>query len=566
MRDYIFVNKLLKSKVAVSLPRDSTLAPPAHLHVGVMGDNFSLADTLRASISCCYSPRSTSPSLTESAPWYTQSAPHNPLVGSSRSPNEFEYDYAPNSREGRPADLFSLHSTRAEDWEGGGGRRGRRGGDISGGGAEEGSGLSRWKLLVSWFSGRRGAIRLEDATDGLVGREEDDEEVEGDRTVDSVQTNVLGLNKMRFGEADARELDDIIDLPVSTGGSRIGGSAASSSSASKSGRRNITLDDEENLDEEEAEERRLDERRVRKERRAMKRRAKELGLTLDEFHAGLESKLVDHPSSSLSTAYQSTYIEDSTTAYPAQHLSLPARPKRQTSASSTTSSADTDPFVHISKSTTSDQESTTNGSHGFAFEPTPAERIVNRFALGEVDDGAEEDELFGRENAVSSSGRRREGGSSSKGRSSKSGSSQLQRKALSNTSSSRSQSALPPNQDPRQSKTDKSDSTNGSSNYSQKLTSTDYQNQSAHPHYSNLLPDISDDPEYPLRPTGMTRVESSRSHKSQSSISTTVSGNSSSGTGSRYHNQRRKEAAAAVAASTVVEEEVVDNYSHIGQL
>lgn len=513
-----------------------------------MGDSFSLVDSIRASVSCCYSTRSPSPLLSQSENWYTQST--NPLIGTSRAPDEFEYDY--NERQ---ADLFSLHSNFAdEDGPRVGGRRRRRAtGDISGGGAEEGSGLSRWKLLVSWFSGRRGAIRLDEDTLFRQEGEDDEEEQEGDRTVDSVQTNVLGLNKMRFGEADAQELDDIIDLPVSTRGSRHGNSVASSSSASKSGRRNFTLDDEDDLDEEEDERRRLDERRVRKERRALKRRAKELGLTLEEFHAGLESKLIDHPSSSLSTAYQSTYIDDSTTAYPAQHLSLPHRPHRHTSASSTTSSADTDTFVHIA---TEENESTSNGSHGFAVDPTPAERIVNRFALGEVDVGGEEEELFGRENVASSG--RREGGSSSKGKSSNRSGSSLQRKALSNTSSSRSPSTRPLE---KPTKTDKSDSTNGSSNYSHHLTSTDFQNsRSAH---SQSLHDISDEPS---RPTTMSRVDSSRSHKSQSSISTTVSGNSSSGTGSRYHNQRRKEAAAAVAASAVVEEEVVDNYSHIGQL
>lgn len=172
--------------------------------------------------------------------WYEQSILAN---NDTRVPGDWEER---NSR--READLLSLHDAGETVRR----VRPRRGnGDISGGGGGS-SGLSRWTLLKSWWSG--GAIRLEDS----------DEEVEDATRNDQEEEFAIGDNTIVLpaGEEDAVSLDinSRFTLPPST---------TFSSSPSQSEAPTDTIDEEERIE--------------RKVRRKIRRAARALGMSIEEY-------------------------------------------------------------------------------------------------------------------------------------------------------------------------------------------------------------------------------------------------------------------------------------------
>ncbi|GAA6009218.1 hypothetical protein JCM10207_004311 [Rhodosporidiobolus poonsookiae] len=253
-------------------------------------DSFSRSDRLRAvwaPLCCCLpsvrlpsSPSSDSLNATSAAEraWYGQSRPSGAAdtldgdLGSSIS-------WMGSGGGGvRPDDVLSLH-------EGIGGEAPRlrlrsRGGDISGGGASDGSGLTRWTLFKSWWRGGKtgGAIRLPDS-DG----EEDDLDAPPPPT-DGHRAHARHGSESGFslggeddGDADAvpLSLEDVAVPPAPAHPP-----AASSTPLSPVLSEGTTLVDVDARSEPDAE------REERRARRRARRRAKELGITVEEFDQG----------------------------------------------------------------------------------------------------------------------------------------------------------------------------------------------------------------------------------------------------------------------------------------
>ncbi|GAA6054465.1 hypothetical protein NBRC10513_006035 [Rhodotorula toruloides] len=246
-------------------------------------DGFSRADRIRAicaPLCCCWSSRValSSPSTESLSDWFGQSRPSNsPGNGADLADT---WQNAGKTDRRRDADVLSLHEGVGT---GGLGQRRRfrpRGGDISGGGADTGSGLTRWTLLKSWWWGGSGAIRLTDSED--EGEELDDGEAEG---VGQRDGDVVHAHE---GDADAPlvTLDDV-DLPPAppSGAPEPSASSVASSSASPNLSEGTTLVDTD------------EDREARRAHRRARRRARELGISLEEFEQGVAVDPTELPSS-----------------------------------------------------------------------------------------------------------------------------------------------------------------------------------------------------------------------------------------------------------------------------
>lgn len=178
---------------------------------------------------------------------------------------------------------MSLHSTAGLEPGPGEGpraraRRARRrpgGGDVSGTGADNSSGLSRWTLIKAWVTGdAKGRIRLDDS----------DGELDGFGSEGEGETEGLG---MALGEADARVLTpteaEDIDWLERTEHAGLGVGAGEDSFEGMGMSARLSLHNDE-LDDHE---RRAEDKAVRRARRHARRRARELGLSLDEFDEGV---------------------------------------------------------------------------------------------------------------------------------------------------------------------------------------------------------------------------------------------------------------------------------------
>ncbi|KAK4701681.1 hypothetical protein P7C70_g4552, partial [Phenoliferia sp. Uapishka_3] len=374
-------------------------------------DDFSTRDRIRASISplfCCLptcrlvsspSVESLNNNNIDDAPraWYAQSRPSN-TGGEADLHGNWEDAEVRASR--READLLSLHESVAEDgptrrrrWRG-------RGGDISGSGSVagtsslemqqargmlnlcarmKGSGLSRWTLLRSWWSGGKGAVRLPDSDDEeeIAYLEHGTDDEEGQRTFDEAIISVGA------GESDARPLSvshfapPALQVPPAP------------------------------LDESQPEDR--EERRAK---RRARRRARELGLSIQEFDEGAAAEPGELPDTPL--------------------LEVPAggRRRNNTWTQTSSSSGSTEPdFVLVDTGA----KQATNGSHGFLWAET-ASPVDEQQAM----DGG--DEMFGREKKERRSRRRaaEEGTSSQSGDGTRRGGSSTSGSGNSRSHSSRS--------------------------------------------------------------------------------------------------------------------------------
>ncbi|KAG0656829.1 hypothetical protein C6P46_006933 [Rhodotorula mucilaginosa] len=145
-------------------------------------------------------------------------------------------------------------------------RQRRRGGDISGGGTDTGSGLTRWTLFRSWLRGGQGAVQLPDS--------EDDEAENNGNSRSSSSTRLLGRT---YGDEDAAPiaLDDV-SLPPAPPFAATLSSQYSSGPPSSSDQ--TTSDGRSALDAEAA-----SEREARRQRRRIRRQARELGLSPEEY-------------------------------------------------------------------------------------------------------------------------------------------------------------------------------------------------------------------------------------------------------------------------------------------
>ncbi|BGP17024.1 hypothetical protein JCM10213_000341 [Rhodosporidiobolus nylandii] len=204
--------------------------------------------------------------------------------------------------EGREADALSLH----EGVGGSGGtsfssssssssssrprRRIARGGDITGGGADTGSGLTRWMLLKSWWRGNgEGRIRLPESED------------EGATDVDGLErTSRFSLGDGAEGDADAVPLqfDDVVMPPApppfssSTphpSSASPGAPEASDTPLSPVPSEGTTLVDAPSSHSRSRSHSHHDdpEREARRAARRARRRARELGISIEAFEAGV---------------------------------------------------------------------------------------------------------------------------------------------------------------------------------------------------------------------------------------------------------------------------------------
>lgn len=192
--------------------------------------------------------------------WFNQSRPRY------AAEEEVTWDVEEGARSRRrQADLLSLHEGTEGRSRASSTRRTRHGrGDISGGGAVEGSGLSRTALFWSWWRGTRGRIRLSDGDDD-ISHDDDTASVVGEYNGEAGE-NAAGL----FDSALAPEgLGEGDALPLSIDAVLVPPPASPTHSLVVSAKEL--------------------ERGERRTRRRMKRRAKELGLSLDEFQAGQEA-------------------------------------------------------------------------------------------------------------------------------------------------------------------------------------------------------------------------------------------------------------------------------------
>ncbi|GAA5997546.1 hypothetical protein JCM5350_004042 [Sporobolomyces pararoseus] len=237
-------------------------------------EDFSRSDQLKAILSpfCCCMQRSAlrlSPSSDEinqqqqgipssdsRNPFADQPGGTNDLTGRSRTRT--------TSGEGgeREEDSWSLHS-RIEGSVGSSRRLRTRGGDISGGGASEGSGLTRWTLFKSWLGrsttrGGEGAIRLEEDENETVRLDSEDQTGETTFVLDEEEDAVpLQLNQLEISSERSRS---------QTSSTRSDGTTAA-----------IHEEDE------------VDDREARRARRRAKRRARELGISVQEFEQGVSA-------------------------------------------------------------------------------------------------------------------------------------------------------------------------------------------------------------------------------------------------------------------------------------
>ncbi|KAL8292239.1 hypothetical protein RQP46_001705 [Phenoliferia psychrophenolica] len=334
-------------------------------------DDFSTGDRVRAVLSplaCCLptcrlaaSPSSESLNNNNTdAPtaWYAQSRPEGSR-SEANVPGNWEDAEERASR--READLLSLHEgvvgagTARRRWTG-------RGGDISGSGSVAGSGLSRWTLLRSWWTGR-GAVRLADSDDEGDDRVLTDEE-DGQLTFDEA------IASHGDGDADARP------LPASFFPQTPPTPTTAPEPAEET----------------------AEERAQRRAQRRARRRARELGLSIEEFDGGAAAE----PGELLVT--------------PLLDVPTGSRSRGARTAASSSSGGSTDPdFVLVD---TNGSRHLANGSHGFdwtgAPSPVPLTPVEDD---GGMDGG---DELFGREKEKKERRSRRkrgtdEGGSSHSG-------------------------------------------------------------------------------------------------------------------------------------------------------
>ncbi|GAA5992318.1 hypothetical protein JCM10908_000423 [Rhodotorula pacifica] len=252
-------------------------------------DNFSSADSLRALCApfcCCFSQRRLAlSSSTESLNQLQQA-----YTGDAQSSE------APEGTEGHGDDLAAYEArvaggTAGPAWGQQGGmhlasnllprtprnRQQRRGGDISGGGTDTGSGLTRWTLLRSWLRGGQGAIQLPDS-------EDEAENLTNSRS--SSSNRFLGRT---YGDEDAAPiaLDDVSLPPAppspfvveAAPSSRSSGGAPSSDQTTSDGRSTLDVDE-------------TAEREERRRRRRIRRQAREVGLTPEEYEAQIDSGLL----------------------------------------------------------------------------------------------------------------------------------------------------------------------------------------------------------------------------------------------------------------------------------
>ncbi|GAA5890634.1 hypothetical protein JCM8208_004943 [Rhodotorula glutinis] len=254
-------------------------------------DSFSQADRIQAVCAplCCCFPRrlALSPSTESLNPdsprdWYAQSRPSAPPTANSGLPRSWQECEARDAR--READLLSLHEgVGGGDFSAAASRRRTargRGGDISGGGADEGSGLTRWTLFKSWWRGGGGEIRLGDSDDE---RDEPDGQRGDGRDAlladgENVDALAIGLEDVALPPAPptGAALAPPPSPPALAPPDTLAPSFASDSAVS------VGADDD---------------RQARRARRHARRRARELGISVDEFEAGVSADPAELPTS-----------------------------------------------------------------------------------------------------------------------------------------------------------------------------------------------------------------------------------------------------------------------------
>lgn len=233
--------------------------------------DFSARDSVLAllsPLSCCLPQPNTIPADPD-APWYSPNPPDH------RSQPQ-HYQWQPSDPSSRPSDLLSLHSNPA------GRRRARRGGgDVSGSGGNDGSGLSRWTLVKAWWTwDAKGRIRLEESEDGSDAGERRDVEELGveqgeDDAVPLSQGQTADLKFLRRLDADIQE--DSFERPAPPSA--------------------YDQDDNEAL--------RQQDKVARRARRHARGRARELGLTIEEFDEGVAVGEIPPPDEEDVTGYLS---------------------------------------------------------------------------------------------------------------------------------------------------------------------------------------------------------------------------------------------------------------------
>ena len=241
-------------------------------------DSFSGSDSLRAlcaPLCCCFSRRLALSSSNESL---NQLAPDRDEDAARARSRELGFESAAHSddlaayeaRLGGPAweqqagvVHLGAHPTTTTAPRS---RQRRRGGDISGGGTDTGSGLTRWTLFRSWLRGGQGAVQLPDS--------EDEAENNGNSRSSS-STRLLGRT---YGDEDAAPiaLDDVSLPPAPPFAATLSSQYYSSGPPSSSDQ--TTSDGRSVLDAEAA-----SEREARRQRRRIRRQARELGLSPEEY-------------------------------------------------------------------------------------------------------------------------------------------------------------------------------------------------------------------------------------------------------------------------------------------
>ncbi|GAA5907988.1 hypothetical protein JCM6882_001545 [Rhodosporidiobolus microsporus] len=268
-------------------------------------DLFSSTDRLRA-VFCClpsvrlaHSPSTDSlsdPSTGAEREWYAQSRP----IGGGAWDDTAE-------RFGRDVDALSLH----EGVMGGGEddfqqlqrrrRIGGRGGDACGGGADTGSGLTRWSLLKSWWRGGGGAIRLPDS--------EDEGEEAGGADEDEPAAGGLRRSVLR-GEHDGDEdavplsLEDVVVPPAPPSSASHGLPPSSPFSLADTPTSPVLSEGTTLVD--------PDSNETREERRARlraRRRARELGISVEEFEQGVAAGEPDELAGGEAAAASSSFLD-----------------------------------------------------------------------------------------------------------------------------------------------------------------------------------------------------------------------------------------------------------------
>ncbi|GAA5848350.1 hypothetical protein JCM9279_001020 [Rhodotorula babjevae] len=256
-------------------------------------DSFSQADRIRAVCAplCCCFPRrlALSPSTESLNPdsprdWYAQSRPSAPPTASPGLPRSWQEYEARDAR--READLLSLHEgVGGSDFSTAAARRRTargRGGDISGGGADEGSGLTRWTLFKSWWRGGGGEIRLDDS-------DEERDDLDAQRAGGLRREPDALLDRRDDGDAMPLAFDDVALPPAPPTGAPLPpppALAPSTATLAPSSASDSTISGGGDED-----------RQARRARRHARRRARELGISVDEFEAGASAELADLPAS-----------------------------------------------------------------------------------------------------------------------------------------------------------------------------------------------------------------------------------------------------------------------------